>query len=119
MRIVPARGSRKPAMTRRSEVLPEPFGPSRRSASPAFTEKARSRKSIRSPRHNESASISRPEGRVTGPQRRRDETIASIHMLATIDRDGRSGDEACFIGDEEENAARNLVGLAETAHGNL
>src|SRR5580692_1622365 len=47
------------------------------------------------------------------------ETIKSVHVLATIDRDGRSGDEACFIGDKEENAAGYLVGFAETSDGDF
>src|SRR5476651_2134927 len=37
-----------------------------------------------------------------------------VHVLAAVDRQGRAGDEAGVVGDQEQHAARDLVGLAES-----
>src|SRR6185503_1604251 len=36
----------------------------------------------------------------------------SIHVLAAVDRKGRAGDEIGFVGDEEEDRAGDVLGLA-------
>src|SRR5260221_12332724 len=37
----------------------------------------------------------------------------SVHMLAAVDRQRRAGDETRLVGDEEEHAAGDLLGIAE------
>src|SRR5438552_18493418 len=39
----------------------------------------------------------------------------SIHVLAAIDREGRAGDEIGFVGDQEQDGAGDVLGLAEAA----
>src|SRR6185437_15682580 len=41
----------------------------------------------------------------------------SIHMLAAVDRQRRAGDEAGLVGDEEEHAASDLLGMAKPPDG--
>src|SRR5262249_60365059 len=36
----------------------------------------------------------------------------SVHVLTAVDRQGRASDEAGIIGDQEQHAASNLIGLA-------
>src|SRR5258708_39603360 len=40
---------------------------------------------------------------------------ASIHVLAAIDRQRRAGDEVGLVGDQEQNGAGDVLGLAEPA----
>src|SRR4028119_2351057 len=59
--------------------------------------------------------LSRARGRErwTGPA-----TAASIHVLAAVDAERRSGDEAAVVGAEEGHSASDLVGAAEAADRN-
>ena len=63
------------------------------------------------------AAAARPPSRE--PRRRLKRHAASDHVLTAVGGQGRSGDEAGFVGGEEHHAARDLLGLAEPAHRNL
>src|SRR6185369_3153161 len=52
------------------------------------------------------------------PPRRTISAPRLIYMLAAVDRERRAGDEIGVVGDEEKNAARDVLGLAEAAHRN-
>ena len=38
-------------------------------------------------------------------------------MLAAVDRQGRAGDEIGIVGDQEQHAARDILGMAEPPDG--
>ena len=43
----------------------------------------------------------------------------SIHVLTTVDRQSRTGDEACIVARQKFDAAGDFVGLTQSANGNL
>jgi hypothetical protein len=43
----------------------------------------------------------------------------SVHVLTAVDRQGRAGDEAALVGDQEQHTTRNLGSLAKTADRHL
>src|SRR5580698_3914292 len=64
--------------------------------------------------------LASPHGKVRDFEAGRNAHAAeSIHVLAAIDRHGRSGDEACTIRNEKQYAAGDFFGFAEPSHGNL
>src|SRR5690242_18418013 len=125
-----------PAISRKSEVLPAPLGPSTASTCPASTAKLKSRNSTRSPRTQviwsaaSDATLIRPlmvrqamriyPGLI--PSVPKDEAVHAImssrNILRAVDRHGGARDEGRVIGGEKARHLGDLAGLAQATDRN-